>query len=112
MADSDKASKTNRAAPYRNALLGAILAQLLVLLLVFLWGAVFGASGINFLRTGPTAYGIAGGMNALGFLLIVYEATLGVAALVVSAIGAGIALATGALIRARRAPPPDKKSRS
>ena len=49
------------------ALAGTIVGQLLAFLLVFLKGAIFGASTTNFVSSSPTAYGAQGGNSSILF---------------------------------------------
>lgn len=78
----------------RTALLGAVLAHPLLLALVFVGGAVVGsaapASGPS-----PTKYGFDGGKIAVIYLVLVYIMTAGIAAVVVSAVGAALAVGVG-----------------
>jgi hypothetical protein len=90
-------------AGYRVALLGAIVAHPLVFLGVFVVGATFGASPLNFLRSSPTAYGVQGGKNAVEILIFLYLAVI--PALVVSALGAAFAWALWYIVAGRRKPP-------
>jgi hypothetical protein len=71
------------------AILGAVLAQLAVIPLAFLCGAIFGAERM----WGPgQEFGVRGGTNAVEILMIIYLVSYGIVPLVVSGVGALVAL--------------------
>jgi hypothetical protein len=76
------------------AFLGAILANPLLFLLAYLWGAVFGARGFNSGGSASSAVvktGAEGGLVAVEMLGLGYIMTGGIIAVVVSFVGAIIA---------------------
>jgi hypothetical protein len=72
------------------ALIGAVLAHVIAALVVFVIGAIFGASTTNFVRRSAPAYGLEGGKNALEMWLWFGYFTI-IPAVLVSLIGAGVA---------------------
>ena len=79
------------------AILGAGLAQLALILLAFLCGAIFGAAPM----WGSVAFGLEGGINGLGVLVMIYTA-YGIVPLVVSGVGALLALGVRWFIQHKR----------
>lgn len=78
----------------RPALLGAVLVHPFLFLLAFTSGAIAGAGKFTLYHpTGPrTEYGLQGGLNGCGEVLGVYFLSLGIVPLLVSGIGAVLAL--------------------
>lgn len=106
MSDSGKSSR----AGCWVALLGAIVAHLVAFGLAFLAGANFGSHGFNMIRPGPTAYGWQGGRNAMESLVITYLFSVGIVPVVVSAVGAGLAVVIWRVCRRKTkdgTPPPE-----
>lgn len=81
----------------RQALLGAVLVHPLLFLLAFASGTIAGASKFTVFHptAPPTEYGLQGGLNALGYVVVAYFWSFGIVPLIVS--GAGAVLAIGAV---------------
>lgn len=78
-----------------RAFCGVIIAHMVVILVFFIGGAFIGCEKMNmFQGKGPIEFGLRGGLNAIGLLLILYVASLGIAPLIVAVIGAALALLT------------------
>jgi hypothetical protein len=92
------------------AVFGALIVHPLLFFVAFLCGACFGASRLDlFLADNlPTEYGLNGASNACERALIIYLWSIGIVPLIVSAIGAGLALGVGKDFRRKDHPPPTK----
>jgi hypothetical protein len=108
-----KAVRASRSWPWRRIWFGAGLIHLILLLGVMSFGAVFGCPPIGLHPVGgssPSEYGGSGATNAAIFLGLVYAFTGGIVPLVLSVVGALIAVSLGASRRKRAAAIGNEKS--
>ena len=74
------------------AVLGAVVANAVMFLTAFGWGACFGAVPAIRSSDVPIEFGLQGGRHAVGFVILVCMFTAGLVPLVVSGVGIVIAL--------------------
>ena len=88
----------------RAAVLGAALVHPLLFLLAFAWGAIFGARGGSMASAdpGPVQYGWEGGECAFASLFWGYISSCGMLPLIVSNIGAAVAVGARQYLRGKR----------
>ena len=78
-----------------TALMGAVVANLVVIAHIFTVSAIFGAAAMTFdgaRGRGDTQYGLAGGGAGIRNFLLLSLLSVGILPLLISVVGAGIAL--------------------
>ena len=81
----------------RAILLGAVIVHLVVLLIAFVEGMMFGAKDLWFPNRGPTGW--QGGFDSMANVFFGYVYTMGIVPLIISAIGAVLGAVVCLLVR-------------